>query len=62
MDWLGAASPSRAHWRTSFGWARSTRQCPTCGIDDRIDDVRARLDGWDLCGVLHDERVVLGLV
>jgi len=33
---------------------------PTCGPDDRLQDVRARLGNWDTCFVLDAGRVLLG--
>jgi CBS domain-containing protein len=40
------------------------RDVPTCRLDERVDSVRDRLReiGSDLCVVVDDERVVLGLV
>jgi Mg/Co/Ni transporter MgtE len=35
---------------------------PTCGLADRIGDVRGRTVGWDTCVVVTPERVVLGLL
>jgi CBS domain-containing protein len=36
---------------------------PTCGLDEQVADVAARLPaGWDVCVVTNDERVVLGLL
>ncbi len=38
------------------------RDVPTCGLDDRVGEVRerARSAGWDECLVVNGERVVLG--
>jgi Mg/Co/Ni transporter MgtE len=33
---------------------------PTCGPDDRLQDVRARLGDWDTCFVLDADGVLLG--
>ncbi|TMK24681.1 MAG: CBS domain-containing protein [Actinobacteria bacterium] len=35
---------------------------PTCRLDERLSDVRARVRaaGWDTCFVVNDEKVVLG--
>jgi Mg/Co/Ni transporter MgtE len=33
---------------------------PTCGPDDRLQDVRRRLGEWDTCFVLSADGVVLG--
>ena len=37
---------------------------PTCRLDERVGDVRARVErsGWDACVVVNDEAVVLGLL
>jgi hypothetical protein len=37
---------------------------PNCRLDDRLQEVCARLDesGWDTCFVLNDEGVVLGRI
>ena len=40
------------------------RDAPTCGLDERLGDVKRRVreSGWDVCVVVNDERVVLGLL
>lgn len=40
------------------------RDVPTCSLDDRLGDVRARVAaaGWDACVVVSRYRVVLGLL
>lgn len=37
---------------------------PTCRLDERMADVRARVraSGWDTCIVLNEHRVVLGRI
>jgi rhodanese-related sulfurtransferase len=37
---------------------------PVCGLRDRVGDVdiAVRSRGWDICAVLNEERVVLGLL
>lgn len=35
---------------------------PTCGLAERIGEVRSRAAGWDMCVVVNAERVVLGLL
>lgn len=35
---------------------------PTCGLKDRVGDVRGGTAGWDTCVVVGPERVVLGLL
>ena len=40
------------------------RDVPTCSIDDQIGKVHeeAHALGWDLCAVVTDKRIVLGLL
>ena len=36
---------------------------PTCSLDESIAEVAARLpEGWDICVVTNDRRIVLGLL
>jgi len=37
-------------------------EVPTCGLKDRVGDVRGRTVGWDTCVVVGPGRVVLGLL
>jgi CBS domain-containing protein len=65
LDWLAAGLPiegaSAAHPRAG-DVARP--EVPTCGLDERLEDVQARVRaaGWDACVVVNPERVVLGLL
>jgi Mg/Co/Ni transporter MgtE len=38
------------------------RDVPTCRLDERLSDVRARVRaaGWDACFAVNDEQIVLG--
>src|SRR5207245_8007471 len=40
------------------------RDGPTCLLSERVDDVRKRMEsgGWDICVVVNERRVVLGVV
>jgi Mg/Co/Ni transporter MgtE len=39
------------------------KDVPTCGVHDRLSQVRAKLpEGWNVCVVLNADRIVLGLV
>jgi len=62
-DWAAAGFPiegTRAAVPRVGALAR--RDVPTCRLDERVGDVRARVRaaGWDLCVVVNDRRVVLG--
>ena len=37
-------------------------EVPTCGLEERMGDVRARSRGWDTCVVVGPGRGVLGLL
>jgi Mg/Co/Ni transporter MgtE len=37
-------------------------EVPTCGLSEKIGDIRGRTAGWDTCVVVNPERVVLGLL
>ncbi len=36
------------------------RDAPTCGPDERLQDISARLGDWDTCFVLDPDGVLLG--
>ena len=40
--------------------AVARRDVPTCRLDERLQDVRARLGDWETCIVVNDARIVLG--
>jgi Mg/Co/Ni transporter MgtE len=40
--------------------AHVRRDVPTCGLADRLQDVRARLGAWETCFVVDEDSVVLG--
>ena len=64
-DWFAAG---RAREGTEARTPRvadiAQRDVPTCGVDERVGAVRDRVRerGWDVCVVVDDGRVVLGLV
>jgi len=35
---------------------------PTCKLDERVGDVRARIGDWNACVVVNDEGIVQGLL
>jgi len=64
-DWFAAGLPregQEAHTLRVADIAR--REVPTCRIDERVDAVhdRMREGAWDVCVVVDEQRVVLGLV
>src|SRR6266496_5410107 len=62
-DWGSAGLPLEGTrgTETRVG-AHLRREVPTCRLDERVSDVRARVRaaGWDTCFVVNDEQVVLG--
>lgn len=65
LDWMAAGLPTEG---TNAQQPRAGdvahKDVPTCGLNDRLGDVRDRIqaDGWDSVVVVNDERVVLGLL
>jgi CBS domain-containing protein len=60
-DWGASGLPLQGTTGPRAGeHARS--DVPTCRLDERLPDVRARVSsiGWDTCLVVNEERVVLG--
>lgn len=62
-DWLANGLPTegtQADVPTVGDLAR--RGVPTCGLTDRVGDVRGRVQaaGWDVCIVVNDQNIVLG--
>jgi Mg/Co/Ni transporter MgtE len=62
-DWLANGLPTegtKGDVPTVGDLAR--RDVPTCGLVDRVGDVRARVRaiGWNVCIVVNDQNVVLG--
>jgi CBS domain-containing protein len=65
QDWLAAGLPTEgrtAGYPTAGTLARD--DVPTCRLDERLGDVakRVREAGWDVCVVVNEARVVLGLL
>lgn len=65
QDWLAAGLPTEgrvASWPRAGTVART--DAPTSSLDERRGEVaeRVRAAGWDVCVVVNEERVVLGLL
>ena len=62
MAWLAMGLPAEGSVRDDERAASvARRDAPTCGPDEKVADVRARLGDWCLA-VVVDEGVVLGVV
>lgn len=64
-DWFAAGLPREGEEaRTPRVADVARKDVPTCRIGDRLGAVRdrARKTGWDVCVVVDEQRVVLGLV
>jgi CBS domain-containing protein len=63
MDWFAAGLPREG---TEAGTDRvgdhARSDVPTAAPDEVADGLKARLGDWDVCVVVNDDRVVLGLV
>lgn len=63
MDWIGAGLPFEGKRADGPHLATlADRSVPTCSPDEKVGDVRGRLDGWELCPVIDEHHVVLGLI
>ena len=63
-DWGSYGLPLDGRADSSTRVARvAATEVPTCRLDERVRDVAARQpDGWDVCVVTNDARIVLGLL
>jgi len=65
LDWMAAGLPTEG---TNAMRPRAAdvarRDAPTCRLQDRLEGVRERVRaaGWDVCVVVNDGGVVLGLL
>ena len=65
LDWMAAGLPTEGtNARLPRAGSTARKDVPTCGLKDRLADVRdrARSQGWDAVVVVNEERVVLGLL
>jgi CBS domain-containing protein len=65
QDWLAAGLPIEGRAGDLPRAGKVARaDVPTCGLDERLEDVRLRVEaaGWNACVVVTEERVVLGLL
>jgi CBS domain-containing protein len=63
-DWFACGQP-REGLSTEVPWVVDlVREVPTCSPDERVGDVRERVleSGSDLCVVLNERRIVVGLL
>ena len=65
MDWFASGLPREGKQADTL-WAgdRARRDIPRCRLTDQIGSVRTsvREAGWNLCAVVTDEDIVLGLL
>ncbi len=65
LDWIAFGLPTEGVKANAPRVTNAMRaDVPTRGLEERIGDVRARIDdrGWEICAVVSEERVVLGLL
>jgi CBS-domain-containing membrane protein len=63
-DWFACGQP-REGLSTEVPWAGDfARDVPTCSPEERVGAVRERVleNGSDLCAVVNEERIVVGLL
>jgi CBS domain-containing protein len=65
LDWMAAGLPTEGtNAQLPRAGSTARKDVPTCGLKDRLGDVRDRIrgQGWDSVVVVNEERVVLGLL
>jgi CBS domain-containing protein len=65
LDWMAAGLPTEGtNAKLPRAGSTARKDVPTCGLKDRLGDVRDRVrgQGWDSVVVVNEERVVLGLL
>ena len=65
MDWVAFGLPTEGIKANAPRVTAAMRaDIPTCGVHDRIGEVskKVRANDWDICAVVTEERVVLGLL
>lgn len=63
-DWLANGLPSIGTAIVPRAGTLANRDVPTCRLTDTVGAVRTRIEGtgWQVCVVVNDERIVLGLL
>lgn len=64
-DWAAYGLPIEGRLATEpTAGDAARRDVPTCGLTDQLDHVHndVRAAGWDVCMVVNDARVVLGML
>ena len=62
-DWIAMGLPTERRDTQPRIEQVARKEVPTCGVHDRVSQVRAKLpEGWNVCVVLNADRIVLGLV
>lgn len=65
LDWMAAGLPTEGtNVKRKRAGDLARKDTPTCGLQDRLSEVRDRVRGlgWDAVVVVNDERVVFGLL
>jgi predicted transcriptional regulator len=65
VDWMAAGLPTEGtNAKLPRAGDTARKDAPTCGLKERLGDVRDRVrgQGWDSVVVVNEERVVLGLL
>ncbi len=63
MDWLASGLPVEGQFADEpCAGDIAHRDVPTCRLDERLSEARRRADGWPVCVVVNEQKVVLGLL
>jgi Mg/Co/Ni transporter MgtE len=63
-DWGSFGLPIEGDRPSATRVGARLRDVPTCTLDDALRDVRERVHagGWDVCFVVNEQRILLGLL
>jgi Mg/Co/Ni transporter MgtE len=65
QNWLAAGLPTEGKFAgVPRAGTLARLDAPTCRLDDRLGEVaeRVRAQGWDVCVVVNEHRIVLGIL
>jgi predicted transcriptional regulator len=63
-DWLACGLPVEKEKPEATVLDRMTKQIPTCHLNDSVSEASERAEklGWNICPVINEKRIVLGLI
>src|SRR5437660_10251718 len=63
MDWRASGLPIEGQFANEpCAEDIARRDVPTCRLDERVSEARRRAGHWPVCGVVNEQKSVLGLL